>query len=82
MRLIDADEIPYVEDKAWESNNWRGTYKHAFEKDINKMPTIEAIPISFIREHAELADSVGSVCSMETLMSLICDWYNEKGEEL
>lgn len=53
MRLIDADEIKYI-DMLFSAGN--GNYEHVgmvTQYEIDALPTVEAVPISFIEKRIE-----------------------------
>lgn len=73
MRLIDADTIIYDERE-------EGVLS-VTEYDIDSMPTIESIPISFLYEYMTLCELVGLYKSKETIECLIDDWREKNGEK-
>lgn len=80
-RLIDADNIKW--EKILEPLG-NGMYVDGYvvnERDIDAMPTIEAIPISFLYEYMALCESVGAYKSKETIECLIDDWREEEKDE-
>ena len=47
-RLIDADAIPYVTDETYLHE-----FDYAYRYAIDALPTVEAIPIEWIKKHIE-----------------------------
>ena len=64
MRLIDADKLHYK--KVWiENENY--DVKAAvvvFAKEIDKTPTVEAIPVEWIKEYDKTDDLAASIYRM------------------
>ena len=81
MRLIDADEIEYESVAKEERNGGFRATDIVEQKDIDEMPTIEAIPISFILEQIELLEKCESVWSAGTLRDLVLDWQKQEEAE-
>ena len=46
MELIDRDKIPYVQDVTYMKD-----FDFAYRYEIEAMPTVEAIPIEWIKEY-------------------------------
>lgn len=96
MRLINADEFAIEEPKLWDWSSIDGISSTAVLKqciwDVQCAPTVEAIPIEFIKEEMESSRYIWSNSSVKTelywrgvyqgLMVLIRNWEkeNEKNE--
>lgn len=79
MRLIDADAlkdwseiVPLTDDGGIDIND--------FEEKLESMPTVEAIPVSWIQETMQLAETVGAEKYAELLGVLLDDWAERKEE--
>lgn len=48
---------------------------------INEMPTIDAIPISFIEEQVKLCNQIGFIRGEECYIALIENWREKNGTE-
>lgn len=68
MRLIDVDKLP--------RHGSRGGI--VLWSDIEKALTVDAIPISFIKELIELSRKVGADHHAESLEILLRDWEERK----
>jgi len=72
MRLIDADAFlkEYCEPYPHIYQAMSSAFKHA--------PTVDAIPVSWIQETMQLAESVGAEKYAEHLGVLLDDWAERK----
>lgn len=78
MRLIDADKLP-IDD-----------YKYIHRHTIIIAPTVEAIPIDYIKEQIEMYDGLSDICDdrwgdiyhtfSQVLRGLIVHWRKDVGE--
>lgn len=74
MRLIDADTIPYFPKRIV----GEGTYNIVVQSYIEHMPTVEAIPIEWIKEwmnHPFLYQEIAE----GTIEMMLEDWREESG---
>lgn len=83
MKLIDADEIVYEETlrcigRTGNTSSYYHDY-HAWAGDIDKMPTVEAIPIEYILTTIRKWNLDGYAESAEALEILIMNWNGDKG---
>lgn len=51
MRLINTDEIEYFTMEMVGENSFKGNHNVISQFYIDKMPTVEAIPIEWIKKH-------------------------------
>ena len=66
MRLIDADALPIVT----RGRNHHRKYVHA---DITDAPTIDAIPVEWLKEHSQISPVRGIA-----VKGLIEEWHKEQ----
>lgn len=57
MRLIDADAIEYEQIMDPMGNGMYSHANHVYEGDIDAMPTVDAIPVSFIFDRMRTINS-------------------------
>lgn len=85
MRLIDADEFAIEEPKLWDWSSVDGVSSTAVLKqciwDVQCAPTVEAIPISFLKDKIALCESWGCYGYAKGLQSAIDEWEWEKQHE-
>lgn len=73
MRTIDADAIPYT--MLYKENWMTGTGKEAqgaWKSDIDKMPTIDAVPVKhgkWIKEDDAIITGMCSVCGWNSIFA-------------
>jgi len=83
MRLINADEIVYEETLrcAGHIGNCSTYYhdRHVWDGDIDKMPTVEAIPIKWLYEQSDNPDRSDRFRNACDLVAMI--WLEEREEE-
>ena len=80
MRLIDADKIPYT-DELFKEIGW---YKRTYKNDIDKLPTVEAIPIDCLQKLVNEWENDGDDYVMncaEQLYHLIEEWRRINGKQ-
>jgi len=76
MRLIDADKIRYSD---MSDGHVPGGLWYTFKDNVDKIPTVEAIPIEWIEKWAcEFCNPNSEGYKMA--MELIHDWRNENAE--
>ena len=84
MRLIDADAIPYTEYDVSYGDGMYDSANGVYESEIDAMPTIDAIPIEYIKNQIgrwerSKCESYHAICYRH----LIEEWEmeNERKEE-
>lgn len=77
MRLIDADGIEYESVAIEERGGFRAT-DIVEQKDIDEMPTIEAIPIEWIEEWYKKKADKPFVADDVSVRLLLRDWREEQ----
>ena len=76
MRIIDADEIKNLQWILYRGYN-DACREYVTIEGINTLPTIEAIPVEWIKEIVEVAEKVGADKYAEDLRILLADWREE-----
>ena len=79
MRLIDADILKYhdVYEQEWLGDG--GRYTQAIYRDeIDKQPTVDAVPVLYIKETIAWAKENGSVEYADYLSHLLSAWAERK----
>lgn len=74
MRLIDADEIRWAHH--YDSDGNLSKYKVAYSDEMP--PAVDAIPVDWIEETMQLAETVGAKEYAEHLEVLLDDWAERK----
>ena len=77
MRLIDADELDIYD----VSPAYGMCVMGVTQEDIDDAPTVDAIPVSWIKENKNLARTVGAWQYELFLDTLLKDWEEERKEE-
>lgn len=77
MRLIDADKLK-IQDL---STSYWTTVMGVKEKDIDDAETVEAIPLTWLKEQIELASSNGEDDYANALDWTVTKWLTEVEEE-
>lgn len=82
MRLIDADKLV----KAIENENPGLSISGAIEKfartaQVNMQPTIDAIPIEWIKDKMDKLEDIGRLEFCEYLDELLVDWKEENEQK-
>lgn len=72
-RLINADDIPWFVEGV-------GDIPVVTKDEIDRMPTVDAVPISFIKGLIDLSRKVGADHHAESLEILLADWAERKEE--
>ena len=87
MRLIDADALKelicehvYQVQDAWNSRDYGMFWTGGIEKAIDDAPTIDAVPVEFIRNAGNLAHNIEYYEYEEWVNALIDDWKEEAKE--
>ena len=75
MRLIDADELDIYD----VSPAYGMCVMGVTQEDIDDAPTVDAIPVSWIKENKNLARTVGAWQYELFLDTLLKDWEEENG---
>lgn len=76
MRLIDVDEL-FVVDTIEQVNGELNIVSWVPLSQIEDAPTVEAIPVEWIKETIELAENVQASKYAEHLRILLEDWRKE-----
>ena len=83
MRLIDADELKalrgvaiYATDEKTDTQIITASVYR--REEIDKAPTVEAIPIEWIKKYGEENDEIVEMALHDVLYWLIEDWEKEK----
>ena len=83
-RLINADEIKYQMLFKEDFLKGTGTEEQAvWKKEIDRMPTVEAVPVDFIEKEAEkMKNSENPAMRINSviLSALIRDWREQQSE--
>ena len=77
MRLIDADALKKWTDEHYDFEEFAVGY---FVKIIQDIPTVDAIPVSFIKEMKAWAEENGSAEYANDLTHLLSVWAERKEE--
>lgn len=83
MRLIDADKLNYKDYKVIQKGKDGREHKHTFVavsgKKIMTQPTVDAIPVSFIRR--TIISGAKAKQDVTTLHMLLAVWEQEKEKD-
>ena len=75
MRLIDADKIRYrdMSDGHVPNGVW-----YTFLDDVEKIPTVEAIPIRWIQHYTKEHSMYGAIDDVFVVLhTMLCEWERE-----
>ncbi len=78
MILIDADNVISL----WNKYHYSiATHAIEYDEELRKLPTVDAIPVSWIQVIMQIAETVGAEEYAEHLEVLLADWAEERKEE-
>lgn len=86
MRLIDADKLVFaIQHELWDWKSVDGITATTVLKqtisDIANEPTVEAIPIEWIKDKMDKLEDIGRLEFCEYLDELLVDWEKENARD-
>lgn len=78
MRLIDADKLHYIR-KLFEDSDKSEVV--VFAKEIDKAPTVKAIPIEWIEKWISKRNDFPTMPYNQHIRNMLDDWEAERKEE-